>query len=236
LMGLWGDDLRFFVPDYLPELPNRPPSIAAVESEALRNRPDLQMRKFELEAAARRYGLADATRFVSDLELLGGLEKERELEEGEKKHVTTGLVELEFEIPIFDSGEARLRKAELQYMKEANLLAEKAVGIRSEARTAAMAVSANHQIARHYRNSVLPLRELIAEEALLTYNGMITNTFELLEDTRARTEAVLLAVGAKRDFWLAANDLKAAIHGGSGGATMARADTPTSSANASGGH
>ncbi|MCB1461658.1 MAG: TolC family protein, partial [Nitratireductor sp.] len=72
LMGLWGDDLQFFVPDYLPELPKTSPDIAAAESEALRNRPDLQMRKFELEAAARRYGLTDATRYVSDLELFGG--------------------------------------------------------------------------------------------------------------------------------------------------------------------
>ena len=236
LMGLWGDDLDFFVPDYLPDLPAHAPGIAAAESEALRNRPDLRMQRFELEAAARRYGLTDATRYVSDLELLGGFEKERELEDGDKKHVTTGQVELEFEIPIFDSGEARLRKAELQYMKQANLLAEKAVNVRAEARTAAKSVTANHQIARHYRNAVLPLRALIADEALLTYNGMITNTFELLEDTRARTEAVLLSVDAKREFWLAANALKTAIHGGSNGTTKTAGDAPAPAGNAGGGH
>ncbi|MCB1465344.1 MAG: TolC family protein, partial [Nitratireductor sp.] len=172
----------------------------------------------------------------SDLELFGGFEKERELKGGDKKHVMTGQAELEFEIPIFDSGEARLRKAELKYMKEANLLAENAVGIRSEARAAVKSVTANHQIARHYRNSVLPLRALIAEEALLTYNGMITNTFELLEDTRARTEAVLLSVDAKRDFWLAATGLKAAIYGGSSGVAIAARDMPASDGGSGRGH
>lgn len=225
LMGLWGDDLDFLVPDYLPDLPGKAPGAPFAESEALRNRPDLQMARFELEAAARRYGLTEATRYVTDLELLAGVEKEREIEDGDQSHNTTGQFEIEFEIPIFDSGEARLRKAELKYMKAANMLADKAVSIRAEARSAAKAVTATHQIARHYQNSVLPLRTVIEEESLLTYNGMITNTFELLADTRTRVEAVLLAVIAKRDYWLAAANLDAAIHGGgAGGALQARAE------------
>ena len=44
--------------------------------------------------------------------------------------------ELEFAIPIFDTGKARMRKAELAYMRAANLLAEKAVNVRSETRSA----------------------------------------------------------------------------------------------------
>lgn len=226
LMGLWGDDLSFFVPDYLPDLPAAAPVIAQVESLALRNRPDLQLAKFELEAAARRYGLTEATRYVTDLDLIAGFEKEREIEDGDITHVKSGQVELEFEIPIFDTGKARLRKAELQHMKAANLLAEKAVNIRAEARSSAKAAHATHQIARHFANSVLPLRVTIEEESLLTYNGMITNTFELLADTRARLEAVLLSVDARRDFWLAAVNLNAAIYGGGTGAMQANMESP----------
>ena len=74
-------------------------------------------------------------------------------------------------------------------MQAANLLAEKAVNIRSEARSAYTGYRSNYDIARHYKNSVLPLRVKIEEESLLTYNGMITNTFELLSDTREKLAA-----------------------------------------------
>jgi outer membrane protein TolC len=61
---------------------------------------------------------------------------------------------------------------------------------------------------------VVPLREIIRDEALLTYNGMITNTFELLADTRARTNAMLQAAQARRNYWLAEANAVAVVHGG----------------------
>jgi hypothetical protein len=92
-------------------------------------------------------------------------------------------------------------------MRAANQLAEKAVNVRSEARSAYQAYRSNYDIARHYSNSVVPLRTKIEEESLLTYNGMITNTFELLTDTRDKINSILLSVNAKRDFWLAEANL-----------------------------
>lgn len=217
-MGLWGADTEYFVPDYLPQLPKRLARRDKVEEEAVHRRVDLQIAKLELQAKAQGYGLTEATRFVTDLELVGGLEAEREIEDHEKNTTLTGQGEIEFVLPIFDSGKARLRKAEFAYMQAANLLAEKAVNARSEARSAYTAYRATYDIARHYRDSVLPLRTKIEEQSLLTYNGMITNTFELLADTRAKIGAALLAVNAKRDFWLAEAGLSAAVYGGGSGA------------------
>ncbi|MBY5560644.1 TolC family protein [Rhizobium leguminosarum] len=237
LLGLWGSDLDYQVPNSLPSLPKVVVKRDTIEAEALRNRIDLQVAKLELEATARSYGLTEATRYVTDLEILTGLETEREIEDGDKKVDTTGFAELEFAIPIFDTGKARMRKAELAYMRAANLLAEKAVNVRSEARSAYEAYRSNYDIARHYRNSVVPLRTKVEEESLLTYNGMITNTFELLTDTRDKINSILLSVNAKRDFWLAEADLAPAIYGG--GATKASAETEVAAASessAGGGH
>ncbi|MGO7163596.1 TolC family protein, partial [Rhizobium johnstonii] len=136
LMGLWGSDLDYQVPNSLPSLPRAVVKRDTIEAEALRNRIDLQVAKLELEATARSYGLTEATRYVTDLEILTGLETEREIEDGDKKVDTTVFAELEFAIPIFDTGKARMRKAELGYMRAANELAEKAVNVRSEARSA----------------------------------------------------------------------------------------------------
>ncbi len=71
---------------------------------------------------------------------------------------------------------------------------------------------------------------------MLTYNGMITNTFDLLADTRARVDTQLLAVNARKNFWLADADLAAATFGGGmGGGTEGSEPMRTASAEG-GGH
>ena len=218
LMGLWGYDVDYRVPNALPALPANPLARKDIEAQALRNRVDLEIARLELEALALSYGLTDATRYVSDLELVTGAEVEREEEDGGTETKVSLNAELEFVIPIFDSGQARMRKAELAYMQAANLLAERAVNIRSEARSAYDGYRSTHDIARHYRANVVPLRTTIEEESLLTYNGMITNTFELLADTRAKVNSIMLSLNAKRQFWLADVNLGTAVHGGGGSA------------------
>ncbi len=114
-------------------------------------------------------------------------------------------------------------------MRAANQLAEKAVNVRSEARAAYEAYRSNYDIARHYRNNVVPLRTKVEEESLLSYNGMITNTFELLADTRDKINAILLSVNAKRDFWLAEANLAPAIYGGGEGTLSAGTEVAAAS-------
>lgn len=236
LMGLWGSDTDYQIPNRLAQLPKGLIKRDLIEAEALQRRVDLQMAKLDLEATAKSYKLTEATRYVTDLEILSGFETERELEDGEKNVETTGNVALEFVIPIFDSGKARMRKGELAYMRAANLLAEKAVNVRSEARSAYQAYRSNYDIARHYRNSVVPLRTKIEEESLLTYNGMITNTFELLADSREKVNSILLAVNAKRDFWLAEANLAPAIYGGGAGAAGGETEVAAAAESGGGGH
>jgi outer membrane protein TolC len=221
LMGLWGADVDYYVPDALPTLPQSVGRIANVEAKALQNRFDLRVAKLGLEAQAAAFGLTDQTRLVTDLELIAGFETEREAEDGGTSTETTPQLELEFAIPIYDTGEARMRKAELAYLQAANVLAEKAVNVRSEARGAEAAYHASYKIARHYRDVLVPLRNTVEEEGLLSYNGMITSTFELLADVREKLGASLESANAKREFFMAQADLTAAIYGGgavSGGA------------------
>ena len=221
LMGLWGSEVDYYVPDALPALPGGLRSTSGIEATALRNRVDLAVARLGLAATARAYGLTDATRTLTDLEVISGVELEREpVDEGdgEIEQGLTPQVEVEFAIPIFDSGRARLRTAELTYLQAANVLAEAAVAVRSEARDAETQYRGSYEIARQYRDVVLPLRRIIDEESLLANNGMITSTFELLIDIRAGLSSQLDAAGAKQRFWLAAAGLDAAIYGGAGGA------------------
>lgn len=209
-MGLWGEETEFFVPNKLPNIPRKPKLMKAVASTALRNRVDLMIAQADLEILARNYGLVNATRFISDLELAGGTEIERAEDGGNE---VSGRIDLDFVIPIFDTGKARLRKAEFAYMRAANILAQKAIEVRSEAQTAYGGYRGQHDIVRHYRSSVLPLHRTLEEQALLNNNGMITNTFELLADVRAKLNAELEADRAKRDFWLSDLNLEASVYG-----------------------
>ncbi|TDK50711.1 TolC family protein [Antarcticimicrobium luteum] len=217
LMGLWGSEVDYFVPNALPSLPSSVGSITNLEARALQNRVDLRIARLGLEAQAAAFGLTDRTRLITDLEFIAGFESEREIEKGRRETATTPQLELEFAIPIYDTGQARMRKAELGYLQAANVLAEKAVNVRSEARGAEVAYHASYRIARHYRDVLVPLRATVEQEGLLSYNGMITNTFELLTDVREKLGAELEAANAKRDFYLSQAELTAAIYGGGAG-------------------
>jgi outer membrane protein TolC len=221
LMGLWGTEVDYYVPDALPALPRSVGRITNIEGKALRNRLDLQVAKLGLEAQAAAFGLTDQTQLLTDLEIIAGFEAEREADGGETETETTPQIELEFAIPIYDTGKARMRKAELMYLQAANVLAEKAVNVRSEARGAEVSYNASYKIARHYRDVLVPLRKTVEEEGLLSYNGMITNTFELLTDVREKLGASLEAANAKREFFMAQADLTAAIYGGGAGSADA---------------
>lgn len=236
LLGLWGTEVDYFVPDALPKLPKSIGNVTSIESKALRNRVDLRVAKLGLEAQAAAFGLTDQTRLVTDLEIVAGAELEREVEDGEKSAAATPQLELEFAIPIYDTGKARMRKAELGYLQAANVLAERAVNVRSEARIAETSYHAAYKIARHYRDVLVPLRQTVEEEGLLSYNGMITNTFELLQDTRDTLSASLEAANAKLDFFMAQANLTAAIYGGGAGSGGAGGEGATLAAGGGAGH
>lgn len=206
LLGLAGKEADYPLPDRLPDLPAAPRELADVEQAALRERLDVQAATQDTAHTAAALGLARATRFINVLEL-GAL---REHEGGEP--VSRGY-ELSLEIPLFDWGSARTRRAEAVYMQSANRLADTAVHARSEAREAYRAYRTSYDLARHYRDVVIPLRKQLADETLLRYNGMLLSTFELLADAREQTVAVAAAIAALKEYWIADADLESALGG-----------------------
>lgn len=213
-LGLWGSGLEFKIPDGLPALPMRPRALPLVEVEAVQKRIDLTIARLELETLSKTYGLNQVTRFVNLLEVAGIDRKAKEKETGDISRARG--FELEFQIPIFDFGEVRVRQAEQTYMQAVNRLMEMAVNVRSQARDAYRVYRSTYDIAAHYRREVLPLRHIISEETLLRYNAMQVDVFALLTEARQRVSARVAAAEVRRDFWLAAVDLGAAVVGGGG--------------------
>lgn len=229
LLGLWGEATAFRLPERLPDLPAQLREITDIERTALALRLDVQAAARESEALARNLGLTRATGWFS---LLEG-KYMRNSESGAPRQ--TGW-EIELRIPVFDSGSARIARAEHLHRQAVNRAADLAVRARSEVREAWQAWRSSHDIARHYREEVVPLRARISEETLLRYNGMLMSVFELLAESRQQIGAVSEAINAQRDFWLADTTLQFAMTTRSPGAASATAPLAAATAAARPGH
>ncbi|MFL6716299.1 MAG: TolC family protein [Burkholderiaceae bacterium] len=224
LMGLWGTDVAFKIPDRLPDLPKAPNEVANAESLAMSQRLDLQMARRSAEATARNLGLTRTTGFINVFEI-GYANK------SETGSPRANGYEIELALPIFDWGGARTARAEAIYMQSVHRTADAAVRARSEVREAYSSYRTTYDIARHYRDEVVPLRKRISDEVLLRYNGMLASVFELLTDARDQVNSVNTAIRAQRDFWIAETNLQAAINGaGTGGGSTEISAQPSSEA------
>jgi outer membrane protein TolC len=214
LMGLWGEQTQFQLPERLPALPQAPLDQPDIERLAMAQRIDVQAAKLGAEQTARHLGLSKATRFVNVLEL-GAVRN------SSNEAPTQRGWELSVELPLFDRGGARVARAEAVYMQAVHLAAEAAINARSEVREAYGAYRSAWDIAAHHRDEIVPLRRRIAEENVLRYNGMLIGVFELLADARAQIAGVNASIQALRDFWIAQADLEQALVGKPGPAAAA---------------
>jgi outer membrane protein TolC len=239
-LGLWGNQIKYRLPGTLKPLPGKPELDANIETRAVTARVDLELARLEIAALAKEYGLNNATRYIDVLSVSGLSRNEiknvtdvnytltpgppatlnRTETPAQEKTPRAG-VNVEFQIPIYDFGEVRTRRAEETYLQAVNRLIERAVNARSEAREAYSAYRGSYDIAKYYDKEILPLREFISQQELLAYNGMLSDLFSLLADARALITANVQAIEAKRDFWLATVDLQTAVSGG--GSDMAAA-------------
>jgi outer membrane protein TolC len=213
LLGLWGTDLAEVLPDQLPPLPAHARSLGAVEQEAMDRRVDLAVARLETEALARSFGLTRNTRLINVFDASGISKTQKD--KGERS-AEGGGYNIEFEVPLYDFGKAKVREAEQRYFEALNLVRAKVINARSEAREAFGSYKATYAIASQYQREVLPLRDTIAAETELQFNAMQVDAFALLEAARAKAEAKVASIEAQRNFWLAATDLSVAMLGGGG--------------------
>jgi outer membrane protein TolC len=206
LLGLDGADRDYRLPERLPDLPAGTLDPVDAERTAVERRLDVAVARHETNAMAANLGLSQATRFVSVLEI--GYVNENDT--GEKR---LNGYEIDIEIPLFDWGDARLARAEASYTQSVNRLRSTALAAQSEVRANYQTYRTTYDVARHYRDEVVPLRKRIAEENLLRYNGMLIGVFELLADAREQIASVAAYIDALRDFWIAETNLQLALNG-----------------------
>ena len=130
----------------------------------------------------------------------------------------------------------RAARAEASYMQSLHRAAEVAINARSEVRESYSAYRTAYDLAKHYRDEVVPLSKRISEENLLRYNGMLISVFELLADSREQITSVTGYVEALCDFWVAETQLQTALTGRSPGAGPTARTSSAAAEPAAGGH
>jgi outer membrane protein TolC len=205
-MGLWGAGTQYKLPDRLPDLPKTRPDLNDLESFAMQNRLDIQAAKLQTQSVASSLGLSKATRFINALDV--GYQNNFTTADGHEQGY-----EISVEIPIFNWGGSKVARAEAIYMQSVNRVAETAINARSEVRESYSAYVTDYDVAKHYRDEVVPIRKTISDELLLRYNGMLASVFELLADSRDQVGAVNSYIDSLKDYWLAETDLQQAVGG-----------------------
>ncbi|MFM2086398.1 MAG: hypothetical protein RLZZ237_1267, partial [Pseudomonadota bacterium] len=105
LLGLWGTQTNFSLPDRLPDLPAKLPEAGNIEAQAMEQRLDVQSAKIDAHATADALGLSKITSLVNVLDA-GYTNKSVNGAPRENGY------EVALELPLFDWGTARNAKAQ----------------------------------------------------------------------------------------------------------------------------
>lgn len=194
------------LPERLPDLPAQPDDEARLAQAAMDQRLDVQTARANLDFVAREQGLTRVTSLVDGLTA------------GPANKTETGLLTkrgttVSAPLPLFDFGDAARAGAQATYMAAFYRAAQLTVDAYSQVRERYGAYRTAYDLARHYRDEIVPLRQTIAAENVLRYNGMLISVFELLAGAREQIASVASAIEAQRDFWLADAALQSTLIG-----------------------
>lgn len=197
-MGLWGQETGWETDRRLPEIPAQPVAVEDIERVALTRSVDLLHARQRLLSVGEQLGFNRWTALVPELH--GGVEGERA--DGSWEVGPT----LEFPIPLFDQGQARIGRAAAELRRAQHEHYALAVRIRSTARAVRDRMQGARDRALYYRDIMLPLQERIVNEAQLHYNAMQIGPIQLLRAREQQIQTAVAYVEALRDYWLARAD------------------------------
>lgn len=198
------------LPERLPDLPKSFLTPQAVSQALTSQRLDVRMAQSQLDAASKAQGLTLLTS-LTDLEL--GVRRDTVKDTALGTSDTRKGYELSIRLPIFDWGEAQRASMNAATLAAANRMQTVLMGAGSDLRESYSAYRTAYDLSRHYRDEVLPLSKVIAEENGLRYNGMFIGVFDLLADHRSQINTVKAAIAAQQQFWQAEAALQATLLG-----------------------
>jgi outer membrane protein, heavy metal efflux system len=206
LMGLWGNQTEWQTDGRLPDIPQQPMQTENIELIALDRSVDLLNARQRLVFAGEQLGFNRWTALLPEMQVGTGSERE---EDGSWK---VGPV-IEFPIPLFDQGQARIGRSVAELRRAQQEYYALAVRIRSTARAIRDRMEGARDRALYYRDIMLPLRERIFNESQLQYNAMQLGPFQLLRAKEEQIETAVAYIDTLREYWLATGDIGQILSG-----------------------
>lgn len=206
LMGVWGADVSWRISEPLAAIPAREAVLENLESLAIAKRLDLAADRQEAALLQSALGTSRRWRWLPGVEI--GVEVERE-SDGVRLAGPT----LSFELPIFDRGQGSVLRLRSELRRSENMLAARAIEVRSEVRESRDRVVRLRRRVVHYRTVVIPLRERIVALSQQRYNAMLLGVYELLHAKRNEIDSYQEFIETTRDYWIARAELERAVGG-----------------------
>jgi len=196
------------LPARLPDVPAAPRVFDEAMAQAWQTRLDLRMAQAAWEGAEQARTLGQWTS-RGDVEI--GLRNDR-VQGADGSNTRQGL-ELGLVLPLLDDGSLRRTELDARKLALAQQVQATARQATSQLRESYAHYRSSYELARRYRDELLPLRKNMSEETLLRYNGMLVSVFDLLVDAQEQITLVRAALAAQQQFWLADAALQAALLG-----------------------
>jgi cobalt-zinc-cadmium efflux system outer membrane protein len=193
------------LPESLPSMTGRDPSLSELESMAASRNTGLIAAREEAEAGEKAHRL-------SWLEVLPSLKAgvSIEQENGGSRFIGPAI---SAEIPIFDLGIPKRARTRAQRDLGRLHLASAEAEIGPEIRRHFHAMTSSRRNHEETLQTLVPLRERATAEALRQYNFMLTGVYRLLTSRREELAAHKMAVETLRDYWTERAELERLIGG-----------------------
>src|SRR6267378_4330033 len=206
LLGLWDADTDWQIAGELPEVPSSDVPMRALERLAISQRLDLQADYLQVTSQVKNLGLTKSFRLVGALDF--GINSERETDSQTRTGPTFAI-----ELPIFNQGQARIARGEAALRQAQDKFEALAVDVLSQIRELRDELTSKREIARFYRDELLPGQRQILNESLLNYNAMEIGNFELFTTKAEEASTEREYVDAVREYWITRTELERAVGG-----------------------
>jgi cobalt-zinc-cadmium efflux system outer membrane protein len=204
LMGLFGPEVAWTVPDTLPDLPPDRLPYDRLEAMAIAGNLRIAALRLQAEASAKALGIVRDYGWLADVQLGVSTEKNSE------GYRVTGPT-FQVPLPLFDRGQAQRLRAATTLQQDEDEMAEVAIETRAQVRAVRERLIRLRDLAGRYQAVIVPLQRRILALGVAQYNFMLLGPFDLLRARQDEIAASRRLIEARRDYWIARADLDRAL-------------------------
>lgn len=206
LLGLWGEQTNWKIPNDLPFACSDRFSTRQLESLAVSQRFDLQAAHYKVASLASALGLTKTFRWVSvlDFGFSGERDNDGTLNMGPQFRV---------ELPIFNQGQFRVERAQAELRRAITKFEALAIQIRANVRRFNTQLRIQAAKVQFYQTEAVPTRTQIVHQSMVQYHAMQVSPYTLFLTKAHQLETERNYVLALRDYWIARAELERTVGG-----------------------